>query len=116
MFLHCCDVARSDPKFPRQNSSSLMNTHFTVHVVEVEPEEDNYESLDWNTYNDLTLSDIDSGDESVFEAAAEECLRGTPVFGPPEAIIIGDDSGFRRSQKVAYIVFNGREMGVFETW
>ena len=75
--------------------------------------DDTYDSIDWKSFNDLTLSDSDSGNESAFELAADACLRGTPVFGPPEAILNG---GHRPQRKVAYVVFNGRELGVFETW
>jgi hypothetical protein len=95
----------------------------TVHTVEVEPSselphamDDAYEGINWDSFNDMTLSDSDSGNESAFEAAAEECLRGVPVLGPPETNLNGDGSGYRQKRKTAYVVFNGREMGVFQTW
>lgn len=94
----------------------------TVHSVDIEPSElpppvvDSFEGIDWESFNDMTLSDSDSGNESAFEAAAEECLRGLPVLGPPETDLKGEGRGRRVKGKVAYVVFNGREMGVFQTW
>ena len=97
----------------------------TVQTVEIEPSElppppppvvDTYEGIDWESFNDMTLSDSDSGNESAFEAVAEECLRGLPVLGLPETNLNGEGRGRRVKRKAAYVVFNGREMGVFQTW
>ena len=100
----------------------IVEYSLTLHTVEIEPSElpppmvDSYEGIDWESFNDMTLSDSDSGNESAFEAAAEECLRGLPVLGPPETDLKGEGRGRRVKGKVAYVVFNGREMGVFQTW
>ena len=98
-----------------------MNIH-SLYTVEVESSselphavDDTYEGIDWDSFNDMTLSDSDSGNESAFDAAAGECLRGMPVSGPPETSLNADGSG-RQNQTAAYVVFNGREMGVFQTW
>ena len=114
------DVARSDTKLV----SSLPPYYeylLTVHTLEVELSsellhtmDDSYEGVDWESFNDMTLSDSDSGNESVFEAAAEDCLRGMPVLGPPETNL---SSGYhQKAKKAAYVVFNGRKIGVFQTW
>ena len=106
-----------------QVSFFLINEYsLTIHTIEIEPSElphavvDSYEGIDWDSFNDMTLSDSDSGNESPFEAAAEECLRGTPVLGPPETNVNSDGRGSCRLRKAAYVVFNGRKMGVFQTW
>jgi hypothetical protein len=78
--------------------------------------DDAYEGIDWDSFNDMTLSDSDSGNESAFEAAAEDCLRGVPVLGPPENNLNSYGSSHPQKRKVAYVVFNGRELGVFQTW
>jgi hypothetical protein len=51
----------------------------------------------------MTLLD---NNEDIFEQAAEEALRGRPV----------QPSGPTSRGNRAWVVFNGRKLGVFETW
>ena len=53
--------------------------------------------------SDMTLLD---DNEDVFAQAAEEAMRGPPVL----------PSGPTSRGNRAWVVFNGRKLGVFQTW
>jgi len=48
-------------------------------------------------------------DDSAFEAAEEECLRGAPVPSP-------QTTTYRQGKYVAWVVFRGHKQGVFQSW
>ena len=66
----------------------------------------NLEDIDLDAFNNMTLSAEDEAREAVFLRAQKECLHGTPV----------DSSAPSRRGNRAWVVFNGRELGVFGTW
>jgi len=71
-------------------------THASLQAADLEP-------FDLTAFNDMTLSD---SEDDVFACAAVEGLHGPPVEP------IGPTSRGNR----AWVVFNGRDVGVFETW
>src|ERR1700722_11369805 len=62
------------------------------------------------TQSSLSTSNIaDEGIADPFRWASTECLRSVPVSGPVRRY-------HPRKANVAWVVFNGRETGIFGTW
>jgi hypothetical protein len=69
-------------------------------------QDDVLEEIDFDLFNDLTLSISDEEREAVFVRAQQVCLRAPPV----------ESTARTRRGNTAWVVFNGREVGVFGTW
>lgn len=67
--------------------------------------------FDFLTTDELDGARADVVDDSAFEAAEEECLRGSPV---PSLSYETHQRG--KSAFVAWVVFRGHEQGIFQTW
>lgn len=68
-----------------------------------------------NSEYDLSGVDLQAGDfigdpldddeyQAIFDNARQDCLRSAPV------------GGRRRQKKAAYVVYRGRQTGIFQTW
>jgi len=64
-------------------------------------------------FNFLVTDELDDAstdvDDSAFEVAEEECLRGAPVPSPQATTR-------RQGKYVAWVVFRGHKQGVFQSW
>ncbi len=80
--------------------------------------QDYYEDLDWDSFNDLRIDDATIERDlavvanhrlrAAFDAAQRHYLHGAPE-GTSESL--RSKRGF-----AAYVVFSGRQTGVFRTW
>jgi hypothetical protein len=67
-----------------------------------------FKDIDLDAFNDMTLLAEDTQREVVFSHTQHACLHRAPV----------QSTGITCSRRgyQAWVMFSGREMGVFETW
>ena len=88
-----------------------------VHIADA----DDYSNFDWDAFDNLTLSDVGDGEADNISNNSI-C---TDVAGITDAFEVADDIALRsrawtatpkKGRYKAYVVFNGRQMGVFQMW
>jgi hypothetical protein len=86
-----------------------MRDFVTVNLEDVVVQPADLEDIDLDAFSHISLSDISSDEEeedTIFAHVDEEFLRGTTVNCP----------GPTNSGNWAWVVYNGRILGVFKMW
>jgi hypothetical protein len=99
------DISMADFDYEWEDSSTLDG------ISTSGPANSTASEFDFLTTDELDGACADVVDDSAFEAAEEECLRGSPVPSPSY-----ETRRRGRSAFVAWVVFRGHEQGVFQSW
>ncbi|KAJ2922154.1 hypothetical protein H1R20_g14940, partial [Candolleomyces eurysporus] len=91
-------------QLPSCKTSQVASVYATLSKEDLDPS-----TVNWQAFYRLDPSDIASEDKDPFVVASDTLLRGP--FPPSSA-----GSGAPWNRYAAYVVFNGRLMGVFQSW
>jgi len=98
------DISTAELEYEWEDSSTLDGTGTSTL-------DSSTSEFDFLGSDELDIACTDVLDDSAFEAAEEECLRGSPAPNPSQ------QSGQRgKAAFVAWVVFRGHEQGIFQTW